>query len=230
MGGISFMAQPMRKPLLAIMRRFVSRADSLPRLVYHVQWKFRDEARPRFGVMRAREFLMKDGYSFARDEAAALTIYDDVLACYIRSFARLGLRSLAVRAPTGAIGGDLSHEFHVLAKTGESVLFYDKAYDALSWGEGLGRNGYHLDDTALAQLRQLYATTDDLHDDKAAQHAKAELASARGIEVGHIFFLAQNTAKAWGWHSMIKLGGFILRWGLMVLDFRGGGSSDRGAP
>src|SRR5207253_7611449 len=105
---------------------------ALPRTLYHNQWKFRDEVRPRFGIMRGREFLMKDAYSFDLDEAGMQASYEAMFVAYLRTFARLGLQAVPVRAPTGPIGGDLSHEVHILADTGESALFYDAALEDLS--------------------------------------------------------------------------------------------------
>ena len=118
--------------LTALVRDDMKSYRDLPRTLYHIQWKFRDEVRPRFGVMRGREFLMKDAYSFDVDEAAARVSYNKMFVAYLRTFARLGLQAVPVRAPTGPIGGDLSHEFHILADTGESALFYDAAIDDIS--------------------------------------------------------------------------------------------------
>jgi prolyl-tRNA synthetase len=110
-----------------LFRQSVRSYRDLPKLLYHIQWKFRDEIRPRFGVMRGREFLMKDAYSFDVDFAAAKASYDKFFVCYLSTFARLGLKAVPVKAETGPIGGDLSHEFHILAETGESELFVDPA-------------------------------------------------------------------------------------------------------
>ena len=165
----------------------------LPRNLYHIQWKFRDEVRPRFGVMRGREFLMKDGYSFDLDVASGQASYRAVFASYLRTFAALGLKAVPVRAPTGPIGGDLSHEFHVLADTGESAIFYDAALDEIA-----------LDDAdAVERLTGLYAMEEEEH---AKVVASADgcpvpadrLRTRRGIEVGHIFFFGDKYTKAFG--------------------------------
>ncbi|MGZ8307017.1 MAG: proline--tRNA ligase, partial [Allosphingosinicella sp.] len=110
--------------ITALFRDGAKSYRDLPRILYHIQWKFRDEVRPRFGVMRGREFLMKDAYSFDLDEAGLRASYEAMFVAYLRTFARLGLTAVPVKAPTGPIGGDLSHEFHILADTGESALFY----------------------------------------------------------------------------------------------------------
>ncbi|MBC6445359.1 MAG: proline--tRNA ligase, partial [Alphaproteobacteria bacterium GM202ARS2] len=187
--------------ITALLRRYVSGAGAMPRMLYHVQWKFRDEARPRFGVMRCREFLMKDAYSFAQDEDEALQMYEAMFRCYIRSFARLGLYPLAVRAPTGPIGGDLSHEFHILAQTGESGLVYDKAYDKVYANvsdQRESRQGLILSDDAIERIRGVYAATDDMHDGGTCAVAEGDLNKARGIEVGHIFFFGTKYSRAMG--------------------------------
>src|ERR1700691_5769495 len=111
-----------------IFRAYVRSYKSLPLILYHIQWKFRDEIRPRFGVMRGREFLMKDDYSFDLDRAAAKHSYNKMFVAYLRTFARMGLKAIPMRADTGPIGGDLSHEFQILADTGESAVFCDKAW------------------------------------------------------------------------------------------------------
>ena len=109
-----------------IFRAYVKSYRELPKILYHIQWKFRDEQRPRFGVMRGREFLMKDAYSFDIDEAAARLSYNRMFVAYLRTFARMGLKAIPMRAETGPIGGDLSHEFIILAETGESGVYCNK--------------------------------------------------------------------------------------------------------
>src|ERR687887_727674 len=111
-----------------IFRAYIRSYRELPKILYHIQWKFRDEQRPRFGVMRGREFLMKDAYSFDIDEAAARISYNKMFVAYLRTFARMGLKAIPMRAETGPIGGDLSHEFIILAETGESAVYCDKAW------------------------------------------------------------------------------------------------------
>ncbi len=164
--------------ITAIARSYLTSYRDLPLRLYHIQWKFRDEIRPRFGVMRGREFLMKDAYSFDRDARSARQVYDQVFASYLRIFARLGLKAVAVRADTGPIGGDMSHEFHILADTGESTLYYDAAYD------GILLEGSQADTEVL---RSLYAADADMHDPASCPVAPERLRQAHGIEVGHIF-------------------------------------------
>lgn len=161
----------------------------LPRILYHIQWKFRDEVRPRFGVMRGREFLMKDGYSFDMDVAGGQASYRAMFASYLRTFAALGLKAVPVRAPTGPIGGDLSHEFHILADTGESAIFYDAALDDIA-----------LDDPdAVEALTGLYAMEEEEHAKVTDCPVPPErLRTRRGIEVGHIFFFGDKYTKSLG--------------------------------
>ncbi|MBC6497042.1 MAG: proline--tRNA ligase [Alphaproteobacteria bacterium GM7ARS4] len=176
--------------ITALVRHYVKTGKSLPLCLYHVQWKFRDEARPRFGVMRGREFLMKDAYSFARDEAQAHRLYEDVFRCYMRTFHRLGVRAVAVRAPTGVIGGDMSHEFHILAETGEGVIYYDKAYD--------DEDVSSLSAESVARLRHLYAAEEALHEESSCPVPLEDVRCMRGIEVGHIFFFGTKYSHAMG--------------------------------
>jgi prolyl-tRNA synthetase len=173
-----------------IFRGFVKSYKSLPLNLYHIQWKFRDEVRPRFGVMRSREFLMKDAYSFDIDEKSAGHSYNKMFVAYLRTFERLGLKSIPMKADTGPIGGDLSHEFIILASTGESQVFCHK--DFLDYDTPPLETDFN-DVGALQAIVDkwtgLYAATEDMHDapsfDALPQGAKL---SARGIEVGHIFY------------------------------------------
>ena len=146
-----------------IFRAYVRSYRDLPKILYHIQWKFRDEQRPRFGVMRGREFLMKDAYSFDIDEAAARVSYNKMFVAYLRTFARMGLKAIPMAAETGPIGGDLSHEFIILAETGESGVFCNK--DVLELpvpGEGIDYEG---DLTPhIRPWTGLYAATEDVHD------------------------------------------------------------------
>src|SRR6188508_3278765 len=142
--------------ITSLFRDDVKSYRDLPRTLYHIQWKFRDEIRPRFGVMRGREFLMKDAYSFDLDEAGLKSSYEAMFVAYLRTFARLGLQAVPVRAPTGPIGGDLSHEFHILAETGESALFYDAALEDVSRDELLAA-----DAATIARLTSLYAMEEE---------------------------------------------------------------------
>jgi prolyl-tRNA synthetase len=167
----------------------------LPKNLYHIQWKFRDEVRPRFGVMRGREFLMKDNYSFDLDKAGAIRSYNRMFVAYLRTFARMGLKAIPMRADTGPIGGDLSHEFIVLAETGESAVFCHKG---LVDKDILGRTiDYGSDLQPLVdEWTSLYAATDEMHD-KAAfeQIPEGDRLAARGIEVGHIFYFGTKYSK-----------------------------------
>jgi prolyl-tRNA synthetase len=173
-----------------IFRAYVKSYRGLPLNLYHLQWKFRDEVRPRFGVMRSREFLMKDAYSFDLDQAGARHSYNKMFVAYLRTFARFGLKAIPMRADTGPIGGDLSHEFIILADTGESEVFCHKDY--LDFQIPPANTNY--DDVAgleatVGKWTSLYAATSEMHD-KAGYEAIAadKRVSARGIEVGHIFY------------------------------------------
>jgi prolyl-tRNA synthetase len=172
-----------------IFRAYVRSYKSLPVILYHIQWKFRDEIRPRFGVMRGREFLMKDAYSFDIDSEAARKSYNRMYVAYLRTFARMGLKSVPMRAETGPIGGDLSHEFIVLAETGESQVFCHKdLVDMPVPGEDVDFDGDL--EPIVSRRTSLYAATEDMHDQAEfeAQVPPEKRLSARGIEVGHIFF------------------------------------------
>ena len=181
---------PTNELLIAdLMRQSVRSYRELPQTLYHIQWKFRDETRPRFGVMRGREFLMKDGYSFDMDHAAAVNSYRVMMLSYLRTFARLGVRAVPMAADTGPIGGDLSHEFHILAPTGESQVFYDSAVEDVSVGLD---DVDHADPAALERMFTAvttpYAATDEKHDLQAWDRVPAERRrEGRGIEVGQIF-------------------------------------------
>ena len=169
-----------------IVRGHVKSYRELPKILYHIQWKFRDEIRPRFGVMRGREFLMKDAYSFDLDAAGAKHSYNKMLVAYLRTFARMGLRAIPMRADTGPIGGELSHEFQILADTGESEVYCDKSWletDILS--EDVDYDGDL--EPFFRQWTARYAATDEMHDAAKCPVAEGDLVTARGIEVGHIF-------------------------------------------
>jgi prolyl-tRNA synthetase len=173
-----------------IFRGYVRSYKDLPLNLYHIQWKFRDERRPRFGVMRSREFLMKDAYSFDLDEEGARAAYARMFVSYLRTFTRMGLKAIPMRADTGPIGGDLSHEFIILAETGESQVFCDKQYLEMPVP---GADVDFRDDAAMAGLvRQWtapYAATEEMHDETAwSRVGEGDRLSARGIEVGHIFY------------------------------------------
>lgn len=171
-----------------IFRSYVKSYKDLPLNLYNIQWKFRDERRPRFGVMRGREFLMKDAYSFDIDEAAARRAYNRMFLAYLNVYARLGLKAIPVRADTGPIGGDLSHEFIILAETGESQVFAHR--DLVEMGAPGPDVDWDGDLQPLVEQRTaLYAASDEMHDE-AAYGALPEdkRMTARGIEVGHIFY------------------------------------------
>ncbi|GAA4040699.1 proline--tRNA ligase [Sphingomonas rosea] len=172
----------------------------LPRTLYHIQWKFRDEVRPRFGVMRGREFLMKDAYSFDLDEAGARLSYYKQMLAYLRTFQRMGIQAVPMRAANGPIGGDLSHEFIVLAPTGESEVFYDSAYDSFDWSQA---DLNYADEAGLKGLfdrvNTTYAATDETHDEaKWAELPEASRRTGRGIEVGHIFYFGTKYSESMG--------------------------------
>jgi prolyl-tRNA synthetase len=180
-----------------IFRNAVRSYRDLPKLLYHIQWKFRDEVRPRFGVMRGREFLMKDSYSFDLDYEGARRSYNRMFVSYLRTFARLGLKAIPMKADTGPIGGDLSHEFIILAETGESEVFCHRDYlgfDALA--EKMGSD----DDlsSVVDRWSSLYAATDEMHDEATGAALGDELITARGIEVGHIFYFGTKYSTAMG--------------------------------
>ncbi len=177
-----------------IFRQTVRSYRDLPKLLYHIQWKFRDEVRPRFGVMRGREFLMKDAYSFDLDYAAARRSYNRMFVAYLRTFARMGLQAIPMQADTGPIGGDMSHEFIILAETGESEVFCHK--DFLSY-DAMAEIDYDGDlEPAVAKWTSLYAATDEKHDVAKAAELGDSLVHARGIEVGHIFYFGTKYSRA----------------------------------
>ena len=186
--------------ITAIFRDDVKSYRELPRMLYHIQWKFRDEVRPRFGVMRGREFLMKDAYSFDLDEAGARHSYYTQLLAYLRTFQRLGIQAVPMKADPGPIGGDLSHEFIVLAPTGESEVFYDSAFEEIDWNRG----DLRYDDAAglqalFDQVSSTYAATDETHDTaKWEQVPEGKRRTGRGIEVGHIFYFGDKYSGSMG--------------------------------
>jgi prolyl-tRNA synthetase len=179
-----------------IFRASVRSYKNLPLNLYHIQWKFRDEQRPRFGVMRGREFLMKDAYSFDVDEAAARLSYNRMFVAYLRTFARMGLRAIPMRAETGPIGGNLSHEFIILADTGESGVFCNRdILDLPIPGADVDYDGDL--SPIVTQWTSLYAATEDVHD---AARFEREVAAdkrvqTRGIEVGQIFYFGTRYSE-----------------------------------
>ncbi len=180
-----------------IFRAYVKSYKDLPLNLYHIQWKFRDEVRPRFGVMRGREFLMKDAYSFDLDYEGAKAAYYRMFVAYLRTFTRMGLKAIPMRADTGPIGGDLSHEFIILAETGESQVFCHKDFlDLTVPGEDVdfGNDGEIAD--IVTRWTTPYAATDEMHDEAAWEGiAAGDRLSARGIEVGHIFHFGEKYSR-----------------------------------
>ncbi|UUX50389.1 proline--tRNA ligase [Nisaea acidiphila] len=172
-----------------IFRTHVRSYKALPLMLYHIQWKFRDEVRPRFGVMRGREFLMKDNYSFDTDYQGAVDAYNRMFVSYLKTYARMGLSAIPMKADTGPIGGDLSHEFIVLADTGESGVFYDKAWENQDFAN-MDVNYADMSEVngIVEKYTSLYAATDEKHDTENCSVAAADLKERRGIEVGQIFY------------------------------------------
>jgi prolyl-tRNA synthetase len=183
-----------------IFRAHVGSYKDLPLTLYHIQWKFRDEMRPRFGVMRGREFLMKDGYNFDIDKEAALHAYNRHLVSYLRTYERMGLQAIPMRADSGPIGGDDTHEFLVLAETGESEVFYDSQITDLKFGD----RAIDYDDVdqcraVLEEFTSRYARTDETHDAALFDQIPEERRrTARGIEVGQIFYFGTKYSEAMG--------------------------------
>ncbi|WP_391482682.1 proline--tRNA ligase [Nereida sp. NH-UV-3] len=183
-----------------IFRAHVGSYKDLPLTLYQIQWKFRDERRPRFGVMRGREFLMKDGYTFDLTKEDALHAYNRHLVTYLRSYERMGLQAIPMRADGGPIGGDYTHEFLVLAETGESEVFYDSEITDLTFGD----RAIDFDDVAacagvLDEFTSRYARTDETHDAELFAQVPADRQrTARGIEVGQIFYFGTKYSEAMG--------------------------------
>ncbi len=183
-----------------IFRAHVESYKSLPLTLYHIQWKFRDEVRPRFGVMRGREFLMKDGYNFDIDYDSAIHAYNRHMVSYLRTYERMGLQAIPMRAASGPIGGDNTHEFLVLASTGESEVFYDSAITDLKFGDRV----VNFDDwTECARIVEEwttpYARTDETHDVSLFHKIPAERQkTSRGIEVGQIFYFGTKYSEPMG--------------------------------
>ena len=178
-----------------IIRKNVFSYKDLPQKLYQIQWKFRDEIRPRFGVMRGREFLMKDGYSFDLDEASSEKTYQTIFETYIKIFKNMGLNTIPVKAETGEIGGDLSHEFHLISESGESKIFYDKDYINKS------------QNVSFAELLKIYAVAEEKYIENAVDPSK--LSSSRSIEIGHVFCFGQKYTKAMGAAVQTKEGNKI---------------------
>jgi prolyl-tRNA synthetase len=177
-----------------IFRATVRSYKNLPKLVYHIQWKFRDEIRPRFGVMRGREFLMKDAYSFDLDREGARRSYNKFFVSYLRTFARMGLRAIPMRAESGPIGGDMSHEFVILAETGESEIAYHRELAEGNWAD-LKAGGDRDLQQIVEGFTDRYAATDDERDLEAEKRLGDALVEGRGIEVGHIFYFGTKYSR-----------------------------------
>jgi prolyl-tRNA synthetase len=183
-----------------IFRAYVRSYKDLPLNLYHIQWKFRDEIRPRFGTMRSREFLMKDAYSFDLDQEGARHSYNRMFVAYLRTFSRMGLKAIPMRADTGPIGGDLSHEFIILASTGESEVFGHADY--LNFpvpGEDTNFDDREALQGIVDRWTSLYAATSEMHDAAAFEAVPEDRRmSARGIEVGHIFYFGTKYSDPMG--------------------------------
>jgi len=200
-GGRDMLFTPTAEELVTdIFRSHVGSYKSLPLTLYQIQWKFRDEIRPRFGVMRGREFYMKDGYNFDLTKEDALHAYNRHLVSYLRTYERMGLQAIPMRADSGPIGGDDTHEFLVLADTGESEVFYDSAVTDLTFGD----REIDYDDHAqcagvMEEFTNLYARTDETHDEALFNQVPEERRrTARGIEVGQIFYFGTKYSEAMG--------------------------------
>ncbi len=177
-----------------IFRTHVKSYRALPLNLYHIQWKFRDEVRPRFGIMRGREFLMKDAYSFDVDYAGAVKAYNKMFVAYLKTYARMGLRAIPMAADSGPIGGDMSHEFVILAETGESEVYCHKDWlevDVLSQDIDINGDLQPVVDSFLSR----YAATDEKHDPASCPVPEGDLITTRGIEVGHIFYFGTKYSE-----------------------------------
>ena len=183
-----------------IFRAHVGSYKDLPLTLYHIQWKFRDEIRPRFGVMRGREFLMKDGYNFDLTKEDALHAYNRHLVTYLRTYERMGLQAIPMRADSGPIGGENTHEFLVLAETGESEVFYDSEITDLTFGDRqIDYDSVEQCQAVLEEFTSRYARTDETHDEAVfAQVPETRRRTARGIEVGQIFYFGTKYSEPMG--------------------------------
>lgn len=184
-----------------IFRTHVGSYKDLPMTLYHIQWKFRDEVRPRFGVMRGREFLMKDGYNFDLTREDALHAYNRHLVSYLRSYERMGLQAIPMRAESGPIGGDDTHEFLVLADTGESEVFYDSEITDLRFGDrDIDYDSVDECRAVMEEFTRRYARTDDTHDETVFETRVPEerRRRGRGIEVGQIFYFGTKYSEPMG--------------------------------
>jgi prolyl-tRNA synthetase len=197
--------------ITAIFRDNARSYRDLPRTFYHIQWKFRDEVRPRFGVMRGREFLMKDAYSFDLDEAGARMSYYIQLLAYLRTFQRMGIKAVPMKAASGPIGGDLSHEFIMLAPNGESEVFYDAALESFDWEQtGVDYDNPAALEALYQQISAIYAATDETHEEaRWSDVAPDQQRQGRGIEVGHIFNFGTKYSASMGFSVQTGDGGQV---------------------
>ena len=181
-----------------LFRQSVKSYRELPQMLYHIQWKFRDEVRPRFGVMRGREFLMKDAYSFDLDYAGAVISYRRMMLAYMRTFQRMGVKAIPMEAESGPIGGNLSHEFIILAPTGESQVWYDAAFERMDVSPAAVSHHSPADlERFFTEMTTHYAATDEKHD-PALWEKVQEKREGRGIEVGHIFHFGTKYSSPLG--------------------------------
>ncbi len=169
-----------------IFRKNIQSYRDLPKNLYHIQWKFRDEIRPRFGVMRGREFLMKDAYSFDLDQVSAVKMYNKMFLSYMQTFHDIGLTVIPVVADNGSIGGNLSHEFHTIVDNGDSTIFYDKKFLSFTDQESLN----------IEKLKTIYAVSEEKHNPDKCLLPEYDLTSSRSIEVGHIFYIGTKYSTA----------------------------------
>ncbi len=184
-----------------IFRSGIQSYKDVPRNLYHIQWKFRDEVRPRFGVMRGREFLMKDAYSFDVTREAGQHSYNKMFVSYLKTFARMGLQAVPMRAETGPIGGSDSHEFLILAQTGESEVFFDKSFHDMDWANfEIDYDNVDAVASLVSDFTSKYAATSEMHDaaDYEARVPAERRITGRGIEVGHIFFFGTKYSEPLG--------------------------------
>ncbi len=184
-----------------IVKSSVQSYRDLPLNLFHIQWKFRDEIRPRFGVMRGREFLMKDGYSFDLTPEDGRHAYNKMFVAYLRTFAAMGLKAIPMRAETGPIGGNMSHEFLILAETGESQVFFDSAFHDKDWSTfSIDYDDREAVARVVEEFTSMYAATEEMHDPARfeAEVPQERRVSGRGIEVGHIFFFGTKYSEPMG--------------------------------
>jgi prolyl-tRNA synthetase len=184
-----------------IFRAGIQSYKDVPRNLYHIQWKFRDEVRPRFGVMRGREFLMKDAYSFDVTREAGQHSYNKMFVSYLKTFARMGLKAVPMRAETGPIGGKDSHEFLILAQTGESEVFFDQSFHDMDWANfEIDYDNVDAVSGLVDKFTSMYAATSEMHDvaDYEARVPAERRVTGRGIEVGHIFFFGTKYSEPLG--------------------------------